>query len=165
MQNEIISNKDKNVYFADMALSVFSDEHFMREALKLAEQAYEEDEVPIGAVVVCKNRIIAKGYNQVEKLNDATAHAEMLAITSACEHLGAKYLEECSLYVTLEPCVMCAGAIQWVQLEKIVFGTYDDKRGFSRYSKTILGRTSQIIGGILKDESEKLLKDFFKKKR
>src|ERR1700704_51396 len=112
-----------------MILSVYSDEHFMREALKEAQRAFEADEVPIGVVIVCDNRVIARGHNLTEHLNDVTAHAEMQAFTSAANYLGGKYLNECSLFVTVEPCVMCAGAAYWTQIKRIVFGAYDEKRG------------------------------------
>src|ERR1017187_3935004 len=113
-----------------MILSVFSDEHYMREALKEAKTAFDEDEVPIGAVIVCNNRIIARAHNLTERLTDVTAHAEMQAITSAANFLNGKYLNECTLYVTLEPCVMCAGALHWSQIKKIIFGAHDPKRGY-----------------------------------
>lgn len=113
-----------------MTLSVFSDEYFMKEALKEAQKAFEADEVPVGAVVVCGNRIIARSHNLTERLNDVTAHAEMQAITAAANYLGSKYLNECTLYITLEPCVMCAGACFWAQLGKLIYGASDLKRGF-----------------------------------
>lgn len=112
-------------------LSVFSDEYFMKEALKEAQKAFDEDEVPVGAIVVCDNKIIARAHNMTEKLNDVTAHAEMLAITSTTNFLGGKYLNECTIYVTLEPCVMCAGALYWSQVKKIVYAASDEKRGFN----------------------------------
>src|SRR5436190_1368350 len=112
-------------------LGVFTDEYFMKEALKEARKASSEHEIPVGAVVVCKNKIIARGYNQTEKLTDVTAHAEMLALTSASEYLGAKFLTECDLYVTLEPCLMCAGAIYWARLRRLVYGARDVKRGYA----------------------------------
>jgi tRNA(adenine34) deaminase len=141
---------------------IFSHEYFMAKALDLAHQAFEEGEVPVGAVVVTpQNQIIGKGYNQTERLNDVTAHAEMLAITAAANHLDAKYLRECRLYVTLEPCVMCAGAIAWSQTDHIVFGAYDDKRGYLKFSKDIIHHNKEVISGVLANESETLLKDFF----
>jgi tRNA(adenine34) deaminase len=118
-------------------LSVFSDEHFMKEAFKEAQKAFDEDEVPVGAVIVCDNKIIARAHNMTERLNDVTAHAEMLAFTSATAYLGGKYLKECTLYVTLEPCVMCAGASYWTQLKKVVFGASDPKRGFTKHSENL----------------------------
>jgi tRNA(adenine34) deaminase len=118
-----------------MELTVFSDEHFMREALKEAQKAFDADEVPVGAVVVCDDRIIARAHNLTERLTDVTAHAEMQAITAAANHLGGKYLVDCTLFVTLEPCIMCAGALHWAQFKRIVFGAYDQKRGFSPAGK------------------------------
>lgn len=146
-------------------IDFYNDEYFMKEALKEARKAFEMDEVPVGAVVVCGTKIIARGHNMTEKLNDSTAHAEMLAITSATSFLGSKYLKECTLYVTLEPCVMCAGALFWSQIGKIVFGAPDSKRGYSLISREITHPKTQIVGGILQQESTDLLKEFFKKKR
>ena len=148
-----------------MAIIEFDDEYYMKEALKEAQKAYDIDEVPIGAVVVCKNQIIARAHNLTERLNDVTAHAEMQAFTSAANYIGGKYLNECSLYVTLEPCVMCAGASYWVQINKIIFGAYDAKRGFSNYSDMFLHPKTKLIGGVLENESASLLKSFFIKKR
>jgi tRNA(adenine34) deaminase len=142
-----------------------SDESFMREALKEAQQAIHSDEVPIGAVIVCKNKIIARAHNYTERLNDVTAHAEMQAFTSAANHLNGKYLMECTLYVTLEPCVMCAGASYWTQIGKIIYGAKDEKRGFSKYASNLLHPSTEITGGVLKDECSEILKDFFHKKR
>ena len=144
-----------------MPLSVSSPERFMREAYVQAQMALEKGEVPVGAVVVCKNRIISRAYNQVEMLKDSTAHAEMLALTSAFEYLGSKYLEGCSLYVTLEPCVMCAGAICWAQLDSIYFGASDPKRGFARISDTILHPKTTVHRGLLENECAALLHEFF----
>lgn len=146
-------------------LSVFSDEHFMKEAFKEAQKAFDEDEVPVGAVIVCNNKIIARAHNMTERLNDVTAHAEMLAFTSATDFLGGKYLNECTLYVTLEPCVMCAGASYWTQLKKVVYGASDAKRGFAKHSDNLLHPKTEIIKGILEYESSAILKDFFAKKR
>ncbi|MDF1672653.1 MAG: nucleoside deaminase [Vicingaceae bacterium] len=146
-------------------LSVFSDEHFMKEAFKEAQKAFDEDEVPVGAVIVCNNKIIARAHNMTERLNDVTAHAEMLAFTSATDFLGGKYLNECTLYVTLEPCVMCAGASYWTQLKKVVYGASDDKRGFAKHSENLLHTKTEISKGILEEESSTILKDFFAKKR
>jgi len=137
----------------------------MNEAFKQAKIAFEEGEIPVGAVIVCKNKIIAKAYNQTEMLNDVTAHAEMLAFTSATDFLGGKYLSECTLYVTLEPCVMCAGASYWTQLKKIVFAASDEKKGFERISPSLLHPKTQIVKGILETEAVKLIKSFFHKKR
>ncbi|MEL7119716.1 MAG: nucleoside deaminase [Bacteroidota bacterium] len=138
---------------------------FMKIALKEAAIAFEEGEVPVGALIVSNNIIIAKSHNQTEKLTDITAHAEMIAITSATNFLGAKYLKGCTLYVTLEPCVMCAGALYWSQIDRIVFGAFDEKRGFSRINSTILHPKTELIGGVMQNESEQLLRAFFKLKR
>lgn len=148
-----------------MTFSCFSDEHFMREALKEAHKAMEKDEVPVGAVLVYNNKIIARGHNLTETLNDVTAHAEMLTYTAASNFIGGKYLTDCTLYVTLEPCVMCAGASYWTQVSKIVYGATDDKRGFSRFSQELLHPKTILQGGILAEECGQLIKDFFKKKR
>lgn len=146
-------------------MDLFSDEYFMREALKEARQAFAEDEVPVGAIVVCKNHIIAKAHNLTERLNDVTAHAEIQAFTAASEYLGGKYLKECTLYVTLEPCVMCAGAAFWTQLEKVVFGAGDPKRGFMRYGREMLHPKTFLKGGVLTEECSTLIKEYFQKKR
>jgi len=148
-----------------MNLSVFSDEHFMKEALKEAQKAFNKDEVPVGAVVVCNNQIVARAHNLTETLNDVTAHAEMQAFTAAANFIGGKYLKECTLYVTLEPCVMCAGASYWTQIGKIVFGAYDDKRGYSKTGSNLLHPSTKVIGGILQDECSSLIKTFFERKR
>ena len=145
-------------------IKVYDDEYFMRQALEEAYKALEEDEIPVGAVVVSKDRIIGRGYNQTERLNDVTAHAEMLAITAAANYLGGKYLRDCTLYVTLEPCNMCAGALFWSQISKVVYGAADEKRGF-RGSGSKLHPKTQLVGGVLRDESSKMLKDFFQAKR
>lgn len=135
----------------------------MRQALLEAEKAYEMGEVPVGAVVVCENRIIARAHNQTEMLNDVTAHAELLAITSASNYLGSKYLQECELYVTLEPCLMCAGAISWAQIHSIYFGAEDEKKGFSKYlNSNIFGTKTIINKGIMSEESTELLQSFFR---
>ena len=148
-----------------MSLTVFSDEHFMQEALKLATQAMDEGEIPVGAVVVSENRIIGKGYNQTEKLNDVTAHAEILAITAAQNYLGAKYLKGCRIYVTLEPCVMCAGALYWSQIDKVFYGASDDKKGFGQLSESILHPKTKVNSGLLAEESSKMVSEFFKRLR
>ena len=148
-----------------MNLSVFSDEYFMKEALKEAQKAFEEDEVPVGAVVVCNKQIIARAHNMTEKLNDATAHAEMLAITAAENFLGSKYLKDCTLYVSLEPCVMCAGACYWTQVSRIVYGAEDDRHGHKKSGDKLLHPKTKIEGGIMEEASSKLLKHFFQKKR
>lgn len=142
-----------------------SDEFFMGEALKEAKKAFDLGEVPVGAVVVCRNKIIARAHNQTEQLTDATAHAEMLAITSASYEMGSKYLDECTLYVTLEPCVMCAGALNWVQLQKLVYGADDIQRGFSLVKSPLLHPRTQIIKGIKKDPSKELIEAFFRRIR
>ncbi|MDY0200068.1 MAG: nucleoside deaminase [Bacteroidales bacterium] len=138
---------------------------FMREALKEAQKALSKDEVPVGAVVVCNNQIIARAHNLTETLNDPTAHAEMQAITAACAYLGGKYLNECSLYVTLEPCTMCAGALYWSQLGKLIYGAEDPKKGYSILSNMILHPKTEVTTGILADEATLLMKSFFKAKR
>lgn len=143
---------------------LFTHEYFMKMALKEAQKAFDEDEVPIGAVVVCNNKIIGKGYNLTEKLNDVTAHAEMQAITAAANYLGAKYLTECTLYVTIEPCVMCGGALFWSQVDKVVFGASDEKRGYQNAGNKLHPKT-EVIQGILADECSTLVKAFFKKLR
>ena len=144
---------------------MFPDQFYMMEAFKLAQRAYEEKEIPVGAVVVSEGRIIGKGYNQVERLNDPTAHAEMLAITSACQTLNTRHLSDCTLYVTLEPCPMCAGAISWSQLSRMVFGASDPKRGCLKHDPPVLPKRLQVSGGILAEESIELLKRFFQEIR
>ena len=144
---------------------ILNDEFFMREALKEARQAFEADEVPVGAVVVCRNKVIARAHNLTERLNDVTAHAEMQAFTSAAHFLGGKYLDECVLYVTLEPCVMCAGAAYWTQITRIVFGARDEKRGFLLTGKNMLHPKTTLTGGVLEEPCSELIKEFFKKKR
>lgn len=146
-------------------LSVHSDEHYMREALKQAQMAFEDGEVPVGAVIVSNNQIIARAHNQTERLKDATAHAEMLAITAAENHLGAKYLNECKLYVTLEPCVMCAGASYWTQVGAIIYGASDEKRGYSVLNNSITHPKTVIKTGVLADQCGQLVSDFFRKLR
>jgi len=145
-------------------MQLFSDEYFMNMAFKEAEQAYHEGEIPIGAVIVCNNKIIGKGHNLTEKLNDVTAHAEMQAITAAANFLGSKYLVDCTMYVTLEPCTMCAGALYWSQISKLVYGASDFKRGYTKH-KIALHPTTEVVSGIFSEESEKLLKKFFKELR
>ncbi len=148
-----------------MELTVFSHEAFMKEALKEAHKAFDADEVPVGAVIVCNNKIIARAHNLSERLNDVTAHAEMQAITAAANFLNGKYLNECSLYVTLEPCVMCAGALAWAQINKIIYGASDMKRGFHLINNAVLHPKTEVIRGVLADESAVLLKTFFQSKR
>lgn len=145
--------------------SILNDEYFMRQALNEAQYAFEKDEVPIGAVIVCDNRIIARAHNLTETLNDVTAHAEMQAITAAANVLGGKYLTDCTLYVTVEPCPMCAGALAWSQISKIVFGAWDKKRGYSCVSPKVLHPKTIIQGGILEKECAELMQNFFKNKR
>jgi tRNA(adenine34) deaminase len=146
-------------------MELYTDEYFMREALKEAQKAFEISEIPVGAVVVCKNRIIARAHNHTEKLTDATAHAEMLAVTSAANYLGSKYLSECTLYVTLEPCVMCAGALHWVQLQRLVYGASDVQRGFSLVNSPLLHPKTQVEKGVKAAECKALIDDFFKRLR
>jgi len=143
----------------------YSDEHFMKLALKEAEEALEKDEVPVGAIIVSENTIIARGHNLSETLNDVTAHAEMQAITAASNHIGGKYLKNCTLYVTLEPCVMCAGALFWSQISKIVFGAIDENRGATHLAKNIFHPKTEIVRGVLERECGQLIKDFFRSKR
>ena len=147
------------------AYPLFSDEYFMNEALEEARKAMQKDEVPVGAVIVIENRIIARAHNLTETLNDVTAHAEMQAFTSASDHLGGKYLNECVLYVTLEPCVMCAGGAFWAQLGKLVYGAEDNKRGFCLIQERLLHPKTEVIGGILSQHSRLLLQEYFKMKR
>ncbi|MCB0792600.1 MAG: nucleoside deaminase [Flavobacteriales bacterium] len=141
------------------------DEHFMRQALREAEQAFSADEVPVGAVVVSAGQIVARARNLTERLNDVTAHAEMQAITAAADHLGGKYLDQCTLYVTVEPCVMCAGALRWAQLGRLVFGAFDEKQGYRRIGGRLLHPKTQVVGGILEPECADLMKAFFRRKR
>ena len=143
----------------------FSDEYFMNAALQLARQAAEAGEIPVGAVMVSNNRIIGKGYNQTERLQDVTAHAEILAISAASNYLNAKYLTDCTLYVTLEPCVMCAGALFWAQISRIVIGANDEKRGYTRVQPSLLHPKTRLVTGILADESRTLLTEFFQERR
>lgn len=145
--------------------AIVPDEFFMKEAFKEAQLAFAEDEIPIGAVVVCNGKIIGRGHNLTERLNDVSAHAEMLALTAAANYMGGKYLPECTLYVTMEPCVMCAGASYWFQVGKIVFGAYDNKLGFGRLNQKVTHPKTLITGGIMENECSALIKDFFKKKR
>jgi tRNA(adenine34) deaminase len=147
-------------------LSVFSDDYYMQQAFKEAQKAAETDEVPVGAVIVCQNRIIARAHNQTEQLTDVTAHAEILAITAASNYLGSKYLPDCTLFVTLEPCVMCAGALAWSQMGRVVFGATDDKRGFMRHGgRDLLHPKTTLELGIMEQECSHLMSAFFQKKR
>jgi tRNA(adenine34) deaminase len=144
---------------------MYTDEFFMREALKEARKAFDLDEVPVGAVIVSNNRVIGRGHNLTERLIDVTAHAEMQAFTAASNYMGAKYLDECTLYVTLEPCVMCAGAAFWTQVGRIVYGASDEKRGYTLTRSAILHPRTVVVPGILENECSDLLKEFFKSKR
>ena len=141
------------------------DEYFMKEALREAEAARSEGEVPIGAVVVARGRVIARGHNMTERLHDPTAHAEMIALTAATEALGGKYLQDCTLSVTVEPCPMCAAALCWAQTARIVYGAPDPKRGYSLYSPSLLHPRTEVVSGVLADECGQLVADFFKDKR
>jgi tRNA(adenine34) deaminase len=143
----------------------FTDEYWMQKAYSLAKQAFEEDEIPIGAVVVYENKIIGKGYNQTEKLNDVTAHAEMLAITAASSQLNSKFLDECTLYVTVEPCTMCAGAIKWARFHRVVYGASEPKFGFTQTVPTLLGKKTEVIGGVEEKNCAEIMKVFFHSKR
>ena len=142
-----------------------TEEKYMRAALGQAVLAYEDDEVPVGAVIVCNGRIIARAYNMTERLKDPTAHAEMQAITMATEYLGGKYLTECELYVTVEPCPMCAAALGWAQIRKVVYGAPDPKKGFTLYSPSLLHPKTSVVSGVLAEECARLMSDFFKGKR
>jgi tRNA(adenine34) deaminase len=146
---------------------IHNDEHFMNLALQQAQYAYDDAEVPVGAVLVVNTKIVARAHNQVERLNDPTAHAEILAVTSACNALGAKYLPDATLYVTVEPCHMCAGALYWTKLARIVFGTKDDKNGYHRFcgSNNPFHPKTEVVSGILAQECSQLMKDFFKERR
>ena len=141
------------------------DENYMRKALAEAQEAYRAGEIPVGAIVVCRDRIISRAHNLTETLCDVTAHAEMQAITSAANTLGGKYLTDCTLYVTVEPCVMCAGAIGWAQIPRIVYGAADEKRGFRRFAPNAMHPKTEIIGGILEADCSELMKTFFKNRR
>ncbi|HDR88487.1 MAG TPA: nucleoside deaminase [Bacteroidetes bacterium] len=143
----------------------FSDEYFMKEALKEAQKALDQDEIPVGAVITCKNRIVARAHNLTETLGDVTAHAEMQAITAAAEYLGGKYLTDCTIYITLEPCSMCAAALGWAQIQRIVYGTSDPKKGFTRFSSRVLHPKTLVSSGILETESRQVLEKFFHARR
>lgn len=146
-------------------MDILNDEYFMRQALNEADDALLEGEVPIGAVVVMENKVIARGHNHTQRLNDVTAHAEMEAITAAANQLGAKYLNDCTLYVTVEPCVMCAGAIAWAQVGTLVYAASDPKRGYTTLERPVLHPKTLVRTGVLAEESEKMMKDFFASKR
>lgn len=146
-------------------MELFSEGYFMKKALEEASIAFELGEVPVGAIMVCNNHIIAKAHNSTELLHDVTAHAEIMAITAAANYLQSKYLNECTLYVTLEPCIMCAGALKWAQLGRIVYGAIDDKNGFMTIGKSILHPKTKILYGVLEDECKNLISSFFQNKR
>ncbi len=148
-----------------MTYPLFSDEYFMNEALKQAQKAFETDEVPVGAVIVDQNRIIARAHNMTRRLNDVTAHAEMIAITAASGFLGSKYLSGCTLYVTLEPCIMCAAALKWAQMGRIIYAASDPKEGFTRIGNSLLHKKTEVVSGILESPSSTLLKQFFLHRR
>ena len=141
------------------------DTQYMKMALREAQYAFDEGEVPVGAVVVCKGRVIARAHNLTETLNDVTAHAEMQAITAAANALGGKYLTDCTLYVTVEPCIMCAGAIGWAQVSRVVFGAADEKRGYRRFAPEALHPKTEVVQGLMADEASALMKEFFKRRR
>ena len=145
--------------------SILSDDYFMKQALSEAEKAFSKGEIPIGAVIVCEGRIIARAHNLTETLNDVTAHAEMQAITAAASMLGGKYLIDCTLYVTIEPCPMCAGALAWAQISRIVYGANDEKRGYRKITPDVLHPKTKVQGGVLAEESTRLMKQFFLKLR
>ena len=148
-----------------MAIEILNDEYFMKMALQEAQLAFEKDEVPVGAVIVHDKKIIARAHNLTETLNDVTAHAEMQAFTAAADFIGGKYLHDCTLYVTLEPCFMCAGASAWAQISEIKFGAHDQKKGFKKISKEILHPKTKVAGGLLEKECSNLISSFFSKKR
>ncbi len=141
------------------------DNFYMKQALQEAKCAFEEDEIPVGAVIVCGDRIIARAHNLTERLSDVTAHAEMQAITAASEYLGGKYLNDCTLYVTVEPCIMCAGALGWSQIGRVVYGAGDEKRGFQRFAPQALHPKTQLVSGVMEEECAALMKEFFQRKR
>lgn len=145
--------------------STLTDTDYMKQALAEARKAYAEDEIPIGAIIVCKGRVIARAHNLTETLNDVTAHAEMQAITAAASYIGGKYLNDCTLYVTVEPCPMCAGAILWSQLGRLVYGATDEKRGYRKYSPNVLHPKTTVTSGVCADEAATLMKEFFSLKR
>lgn len=146
-------------------LSIHGDDYFMKQAIAEAQKAFDAGEVPVGAVIVVDNKIIARAHNQTEILSDVTAHAEVLAITAASDYLGNKYLEKCTLFVTLEPCIMCAGALSWSQISRVVYAASDDRRGFMRYGKELLHPKTKLEYGVLETEANDLLKRFFAKLR
>jgi tRNA(adenine34) deaminase len=146
-------------------MEIYTDEYFMKQALKEAQKAMMKDEVPVGAVIVCENKIIVRAHNQTEQLKDTTAHAEIIAISSASSILGTKYLHNCTIFVTLEPCIMCAGALYWSQLDRVVYAAEDPKRGFMKYGKELLHPRTKMAYGILANPCQQIVKDFFSTKR
>nr|WP_311466069.1 nucleoside deaminase [uncultured Porphyromonas sp.] len=148
-----------------MDLQLYSETYFMRQALEEARLAFEEGEIPIGAVVVCRGQIIARAHNEVERLKDPTAHAELLAITAATEYMGGKFLSDCQLYVTVEPCVMCAGALFWARLGEIIYGAGEEKFGYRHYAPDIFPRRAKVRGGVLSEEAAELMRSFFATRR
>ena len=144
---------------------VYTDEYYMKIALQEAEKAYDQGEIPVGAVIVSHQQILAKGHNSTQLLTDVTAHAEMITITAAAQHLGSKYLQDCTLYVTLEPCVMCAGALRWAQIGRVVYGASDEKQGFMRYGKELLHPKTKLEFGVLHDPCQQLMRSFFQERR
>ena len=149
----------------DIKINPYSDEYFMRQALQEAQLAYDEDEVPVGCVITCRDKVIARTHNLTETLHDVTAHAEIQAITAAAEALGGKYLDTCTLYVTVEPCIMCAGAIGWSQMGRVVYGARDEKRGFENFAPKAFHPKTEVVSGVLENECVALMKNFFKSKR
>lgn len=149
----------------DIKINPYSDEYFMRQALQEAQQAFEQDEVPVGCIITCRDKVIARTHNLTETLHDVTAHAEMQAITAAAEALGGKYLDTCTLYVTVEPCIMCAGAIGWSQMGRVVYGARDEKRGFENFAPKAFHPKTEVVSGVLENECAELMKNFFKLKR
>ncbi len=152
-------------YSQDNSVTTNQDEYYMKQALQEAMLASSRDEIPVGAVIVCQGRIIARSHNLTETLTDVTAHAEMQAITAAAQFLGGKYLIDCTMYVTVEPCVMCAGALGWSQISRIVYGATDEKRGYHRFAPFALHPKTEVVVGVLEEECSKLMKDFFIRKR
>ena len=149
----------------DIKINPYSDEYFMRQALQEAQQAFEQDEVPVGCIITCRDKVIARTHNLTETLHDVTAHAEIQAITAAAEALGGKYLDTCTLYVTVEPCIMCAGAIGWSQMGRVVYGSRDEKRGFENFAPKAFHPKTEVVSGVLENECAELMKNFFKSKR
>lgn len=149
----------------DIKINPYSDEYFMKQALQEAQLAFEEDEVPVGCVITCRDKVIARSHNLTETLHDVTAHAEMQAITAAAEALGGKYLDTCTLYVTVEPCIMCAGAIGWSQMGRVVYGARDEKRGFENFAPKAFHPKTEVVSGVMENECAALMKNFFKAKR